>query len=102
MSSFNERIENIAAEMGSLVQEKNAAYGNSFADCGDFLRLLYPQGIKVNEYADALLIVRVFDKLKRVATSKNAFGESPWRDIIGYGLLGAASDAQSQERSSNV
>lgn len=26
----------------------------------------------------------------RAATDRDALGESPWRDIAGYGLLGAA------------
>ena len=34
-------------------------------------------------------VVRVLDKLFRIATDRDALGESPWRDIAGYGLLGA-------------
>jgi len=86
------RFEEIAAEVGRLVTEKNAAYGDSFAKCGDFLRLLYPLGIQPEQYEDALAVVRVFDKLMRIATDKDALGESPWRDIAGYGVLGAAAD----------
>ena len=76
--------------IGALVQEKNAAYGDSFACSGEFLRLLYPNGIAPEQYLDALGVVRVFDKLKRIATDKDALGETPWRDIAGYGLLGWA------------
>ncbi len=36
-----------------------------------------------------LALVRIFDKMKRIATQKDAFGESPFKDIAGYGLLGA-------------
>ncbi len=97
MASFYERIETIAAQMATLVKEKNAAYGNSFVDAGEFLKLMYPAGMKPSDYRDALLIVRVFDKLKRIATRKDAFGESPWRDIIGYGLLAAAKDDEAME-----
>lgn len=80
----------LATEIGTLVEAKNAAYGSSFAKCGDFLRILYPDGIAPAQYQDALLIVRIFDKLMRIATAKDALGESPYRDITGYGLLGAA------------
>jgi len=31
-----------------------------------------------------------------VATKKDAFGESPWRDIAGYALLGIAADEKSK------
>ncbi|WP_447859610.1 hypothetical protein [Nitrospira calida] len=85
-------IEQLAAQIGRLVAEKNAAYGDSFAKSGEFLRLLYPDGIKPEQYGDMLLVVRIFDQLMRVATSKAAFGESPYADIAGYGLLGAYKD----------
>jgi hypothetical protein len=82
----------IAAEIGALVTEKNAAYGDSFAKCGEFLRLLFPAGIQPEQYDDALALVRIFDKQMRIAARKDAFGESPYRDIAGYGLLGVAKD----------
>jgi hypothetical protein len=82
----------IGTEIGKLVDEKNAAYGDSFAQTGKFLRILYPSGIQPDQYDDALAMVRIFDKQKRIATRKNAFGESPYRDIAGYGILGAAKD----------
>lgn len=77
----------IANEIGELVETKNISYGNSFAQAGDFLRLLYPDGITVDKYGDALLLVRIFDKMKRIATDKDALGEDPYRDIAGYGIL---------------
>jgi len=82
----------IGKEIGEMVNEKNAAYGDSFAKCGEFLKLLYPNGIQPDQYTDALCLVRIFDKQMRIATMKNAFGESPYRDIVGYGLLGVAKD----------
>jgi hypothetical protein len=80
--------EQIGQEIGKLVDEKNAAYGSSFAESHKILSVLYPNGIKPEQYTDALAIVRVIDKLFRIATSKDAFGESPWRDIAGYAILG--------------
>lgn len=77
----------IAAEVAKLVEEKQAAYGDSFGRSGAVLDLLYPAGIPVEAYDDALAIVRVVDKLFRVATDRDALGESPWRDIAGYALL---------------
>ena len=82
--------ENIGAQIGKLVAEKQAAYGDSFGKSGDVLRILYPNGIKPDQYDDALAVVRIVDKLFRIANSKDAFGESPYRDIAGYGILGAA------------
>jgi hypothetical protein len=84
------RFLTIAREIGELVEHKNAAYGSSFAKAGAFLRLLYPEGLAPEQYGDALLLVRIFDKLQRIATDRDALGESPYRDIAGYGILGAA------------
>jgi len=81
------QYEEIGATIGKLVDEKNAAYGDSFNKCGDFLKILYPEGIAPDKYQDMLGVVRVFDKLMRIATDKDALGESPWRDIAGYGIL---------------
>lgn len=86
------KYQTIGKDVGTLVDEKNAAYGDSFAKCGEFLKLLYPNGIKPEQYTDALCLVRIFDKQMRIATKKDAFGESPYRDIVGYGLLGTAKD----------
>jgi hypothetical protein len=88
----HETIRRLGHELADLVAEKNQAYGSSFEKSGDFLRLLFPDGLRPEQYGDALLLVRMFDKQMRVATRKDAFGESPWRDIGGYGLLGAAKD----------
>lgn len=80
----------IAAAIGQVVVEKQAAYGDSFGKSGAVLRVLYPNGISLKQLDDALTIVRVVDKLFRIATDKDAFGESPWKDIVGYGLLAVA------------
>lgn len=76
------------AVVGALVDAKNDAYGDSFSKTAQFLRVLYPDGIPVESYADVGLLVRVFDKLVRIATNNDPFGESPWRDIAGYAILG--------------
>ena len=86
MSSIYKQL---GRRIGALVDEKNAAYGSSFAASGAFLQLLYPNGLKPEQYAYALLLVRIFDKQMRIATDADALGESPFQDIAGYGLLGA-------------
>lgn len=92
------KYKELANRIGALVDEKNKAYGNSFDQAGEFLRLLYPDGIAPEKYTDMLCIIRIFDKLKRVATKKDAFGESPYQDIVGYGLLGLDKDNRAQEK----
>jgi hypothetical protein len=85
--------EKIGTEIGRLVKEKNRAYGDSFGQSCKILEVLYPKGVPVEQYRDALAIIRVIDKLFRLANNRDAFGESPWRDICGYSILGVANSA---------
>lgn len=84
--------EDIATRVGSLVAQKNSAYGDSFGQSQRILEVLYPDGVKPGQYRDMLAVVRVIDKLFRLANKPDAFGESPWQDICGYALLGIAND----------
>jgi len=84
----------IANEIGSLVAEKNIAYGDSFGQACKILEVLYPDGIQPNQYRDALAVTRVIDKLFRLANKRDAFGENPWKDICGYAILGVANEKQ--------
>ena len=79
-----------ARDIGNIVTEKNAAYGDSVATSADFLKLLYPDGVTPEQYGNMLLLVRIFDKQKRIATDKDAFGENPYKDIAGYAILGVS------------
>jgi hypothetical protein len=88
----------IGSSIGSLVKEKNEAYGDSFHKCQEVMKVLYPDGVQPDQYLDMLAMVRVIDKLFRVATKKDAFGESPWKDIAGYSILGIANDMEQKEK----
>lgn len=87
-----------AQQIGELVESKQAQYGNSAGRAGDILRVLYPEGIPTHAYRDALLVVRVLDKLSRIAQrgadGRDKGGESPWQDVAGYGLLGTVADEE--------
>jgi len=86
-----EMYETLGTGIGRLVGEKQGQYGDSFGRAGGVLRILYPNGVSPEAMDDALAVVRVVDKLFRIATAaggKDGGGESPWRDIAGYALLG--------------
>ena len=74
-------------KIGKLVDEKNHAYGDSFRLSGNILKVLYPKGIKLEQYDDMLAVIRVIDKIFRIATDRDALGEDPWTDIAGYAIL---------------
>ena len=86
----------LGTEIGELVESKQKQYGDSAGKSGGILKILYPHGVEPHQYDDALLVVRILDKLSRIAQrqagGKDLGGESPFRDIAGYGLLGAMKD----------
>lgn len=86
----------IAESIGKLVQLKHQAYGDSFSKSKEIINILYPDGIKPENYQDALTIIRIIDKLFRIANKKTAFGESPYRDIAGYAILGLSNDMEKE------
>lgn len=95
MSKYEEVAARIAREecwsLGELLVNKAQGYGPSWLAAEKCLEALYPDGIPVKAYRNALLTVRVLDKLCRLAQAgggEDAGGESPWRDVAGYGIVG--------------
>ncbi len=78
----------IGQRIGELMSKKQIAYGDSFGRAGDVMRILYPDGISADQMDDALPIVRIIDKLFRLANQRDAFEENPFLDIAGYGIIG--------------
>ena len=83
-------FEKIANELATLLKEKNEAYGNAFDKTTQILTLLYPNGITVEQYKDVHVIVRMLDKISRIARDNDPFGESPYKDLAGYSILALA------------
>lgn len=76
-----------AINLAELITKKQIAYGDSFGQSKRIIEVLYPKGIAPEQYQDALTIIRIIDKLFRIANKKFAFEEDPWQDIAGYALL---------------
>jgi len=93
------RFAAIGREIGELVELKNVQYGDSFAQSCRILAVLYPQGVKPEQFRSMLAVTRVVDKLFRMATGKDHNAghapcpacsrpfESPGMDLAGYGIL---------------
>lgn len=77
----------IGEELGKLVEQKDASYGSAVAKIGDVLRVMCPNGVRVEHLGDLAAVVRVIDKLFRILTAPGAYGEDPWKDIAGYALV---------------
>lgn len=86
MTTRDEWLE-LAQKTGELVVEKNAAYGDSVRNAAKIMQLLYPKGIAFEQIPAALVVVRILDKLSRIANDPTFKGEDPAQDITGYGLL---------------
>ena len=86
------KYESIGRALGEMVDGKASAYGSSTTTATEIVKLLYPNGVKTDQLHDMLLIVRVADKLCRIANKKDAFGENPWLDVAGYGMIGSNDD----------
>jgi hypothetical protein len=82
-----ESYRKLAKDIAETVIQKQAAYGDSFGRSGRVMEELFPDGIATAQMHDALTIVRILDKLFRIATDRDALGESPYKDIMGYALL---------------
>lgn len=90
-------LHSMADEIVSLLEKKEEAYGSAFDKVGDFVRLLYPEGVQPHQYTDMLFCVRMFDKMMRVANNKKAFNEEPYKDMTGYSFLGWRKEKQGYE-----
>ena len=86
-----------AEALADVVSEKNLKYGDSFSVAPRMLELLYPDGVRPEQYKDMLTIVRMLDKMKRIATDKDPNGESPYQDIAGYALLKLAAGVSNDD-----
>lgn len=96
--SKSQIIAEVGEEITALTVEKNEAYGDSYVKSANVLRELYPNGVRPDQYEDLLGMARLIDKQFRIANKKDAFGESPWRDICGYGLVASAADEERKQK----
>jgi hypothetical protein len=85
-----------AKEVGELVTKKQIQYGDSFGNAHHVLKVLYPDGVKPEQYKDFLTVTRVIDKLFRIANGDQG-GESAWSDICGYSLLAITPEEESKK-----
>ena len=90
MKNKDDIFMQLATDLGKLLAEKTLAYGDAFSKTTQILTLLYPQGIKVQQYKDVHVLVRMLDKMSRIAQDNDPMGESPYKDLAGYAILAQA------------
>lgn len=91
MKDMPANYEAIGKNLGSLLNQKQAAYGDAFGRMEDIIKVFYPNGIQTHQYKNLLTLVRILDKMFRVANlpqnGKDLMNEDPWKDIAGYAML---------------
>ncbi|MCK4302658.1 MAG: hypothetical protein KAY24_00260 [Candidatus Eisenbacteria sp.] len=101
-----EAYEKVGGALIETLKEKRQAYGNNLASTGIFLAAFYPTGIPVAAYSEIATMIRVLDKLFRLANQHGHTdagdawkdSESPWLDIAGYGLATVVDQKLARER----
>jgi hypothetical protein len=81
------KYEQRGADIGALVDRKNAAYGDSFHKQELILKIFFPLGIRPDQYKLCSYIQHILDKIFRMINQPKAFGENPAKDATGYSLL---------------
>lgn len=81
------RLLSLATGIGATLQQKNLAYGDSFSKTPAILEILYPDGVKPYQYRNLLTLVRMVDKINRIAASSGKDSEDPFTDLAGYAIL---------------
>lgn len=94
-------FEELGSSQANLVKKKQEDYGDSFGKSAAILEQLYPKGIRIEQYRDLLAIIRILDKIFRIATLSEKNFESKinsWGDINGYSLLQLKKEYDLQEK----
>jgi hypothetical protein len=88
------RWAELCSEIALVVDRSNQAYGNSTERSARLMAILWPDGVSPDRMHDARCMISILDKLSRIVTDRDAFGESPWRDVAGYALLAYRHDLE--------
>ena len=90
----------IGMKIGDLVAQKRIHYGDSFNRSHEIIEVLFPDGVPQESYQDLLTIIRIVDKLFRIANRHKAREagmpdtELPEQDVFGYLLLAIVREEQ--------
>lgn len=88
-------FESKSSELARLLTGKAEEYGpiGSFEKSTDVFLCLYPNGVRPDQMSDFLTLVRIVDKLFRIANHTAGDLEDPYSDIAGYCILTLIKDS---------
>ena len=92
MSDFEERLDHVNEWVFNMVIEKNKTYGDSVGKATALLKILYSPHICFYQYSTLHYVIRILDKLSRIAGGEvdEKKTRDAWTDIAGYALLAAS------------
>lgn len=93
-----EEWRGLGLEVADLVAARNETYGNSIGKSAEILAVIWPDGIPPEAIPWAHYVIRIVDKLNRIAAApeKLEVVRDAFVDIAGYGLC-ALSDLDDGE-----
>lgn len=78
-----------ALEVAEMLERKSEEYDAPYDSDNDFLKIMYPNGVAPDKYADMVLCLRLYDTLKKLTKS----GDTKYIEYIaGYGILAMCED----------
>ncbi len=80
-------FHSLGEELADMLDNKNRQYGDSYARMAHVLPMFYPDGVPGDHLLDAVFILRIIDKLMRIASAQGDDLEDPVKDIAGYAIL---------------
>jgi len=80
-------FHSLGEELADMLDNKNRQYGDSYARMAHVLPMFYPDGVPGDHLLDAVFILRIIDKLMRIASAQGDDMEDPVKDIAGYAIL---------------
>lgn len=80
-------FQDAAKMVANVLTEKNASYGDATTVTASIAKLLWSEGIPVSQLDEALVVIRMLDKLCRIAKGTKFANEDAWLDLAGYALL---------------
>ena len=93
VAEFAQILRECGLDITGTVLAKNLAYGDSVNNTDKIVGILYPNGIRPEQIRSFLLIIRMLDKINRLACGDpEAYGEDPWADLGGYAAIGMAQE----------
>jgi hypothetical protein len=87
--------EEVGRRIGSIVQKKNEVC-DSYSKTGEAMLIFYPDGIRPDQYGDALLMGELLGKLIEASKQKSQT-ESPWEYVGRIGICGIVRDLKKKK-----